>query len=139
MKKTISIFSILILCVILLFEVNKFTFFKGDINKELIIAIIAIAFFFIGIYLNKKSFQRRSNDNFGIIDYSKIKDLKISNREYDVLLALNEDLTNKQIADKLFISVNTTKKHLSKVFSKLEVSKRTEALKKAKKLNLIKS
>ncbi|MHA7056486.1 LuxR C-terminal-related transcriptional regulator [Aquimarina sp. M1] len=32
-----------------------------------------------------------------------MKELKISNKEYDVLIALSEDLTNKQIADKLFI------------------------------------
>ena len=138
MKKTIVLFSILILCIILLFQVSKFAFFKGEINKELLIAIIAIAFFFIGVFLNKKSFQKASLKTEDLVDFNKIKELNISNREYDVLLALNEDLTNKQIADKLFITESTTKKHMSKVFSKLKVSKRAEALKKAKKLNLIK-
>lgn len=138
MKKTIILFSIIILCIILLFQTSKFAFFKGEINKELLIAIVAIAFFFIGVYLNKKSFRINSISGEGVIDYNKIKELKISNREYDVLVALNEDLTNKEIADKLFISESTAKKHVSRVFSKLKVSRRTEALKKAKELRIIK-
>jgi len=138
MKKTIILFSILILCIILLFQAGKFAFFKGEINKELLIAIVAIAFFFIGVYLNKKSFRINSINSEGVIDYNKIKELKISNREYDVLIALSEDLTNKQIADKLFISESTAKKHMSRVFSKLGVSRRAEALKRAKEYNIIK-
>lgn len=138
MKKTIILFSILILCIILLFQTSKFAFFKGEINKELLVAIVAIAFFFIGVYLNKKSFQMNSTNNGGSIDYNKIKELNISNREYDVLIALNEGLTNKQIADKLFISESTAKKHMSKLFSKLRVSRRFEALKRAKQHNIIK-
>lgn len=137
MKRTILIFSILILCIILLFQASKFAFFKDDIDKEVLIAIIAIVFFFIGVVLNKKSFQKHTQDLKEGINYHKIKELKISNREYEVLLALAEDLTNKEIADKLFISENTTKKHVSKVFSKLEVSKRVEAVKKAQMLHII--
>ena len=137
MKKTIILFSIIILCIILLFQASKFALFKGEINKELLIAIVAIAFFFIGVYLNKKSFQTKFVSNEVVIDYDKIKELKISNREYDVLVALNEDLTNKEIADKLFISESTVKKHVSRVFSKLKVSKRTEALKRARELHII--
>lgn len=137
MKKTIILFSILILCIILLFQVSKFAIFKGDIEKEVLIAIIAIVFFFVGVVLNKKSFQKHSKEQNSGIDYKKIKALKISSREYDVLLALAEDLTNKEIADKLFISESTTKTHVSKVLSKLEVSKRVEAVKKAQMLHII--
>jgi len=137
MKKTIAIFSFLILCLVLLFQVSKFAFFKGNLDTEVLVAIIAIVFFFIGVILNKKSFQKHIQASEKSIDYKKIKELKISNREYDVLLALCDDLTNKEIADKLFISESTTKTHVSKVLSKLEVSKRTEAVKKAEALHII--
>ena len=137
MKKTIILFTVLILCIILLFQTSKFVFFKGEIEKELLIAIIAITFFFIGVVLNKKSLQISSHGSKKVIDYKKVKELKISDREYEVLVALSENLTNRQIADKLFISENTTKKHMSKILSKLEVSKRTEALQKARELNII--
>lgn len=137
MKKTIILFSVLILCIILLFQVGKFTYFKGEINKESMIAITAIVFFFIGVHINKKSFGTNYIPDESTIDHDKIKELRISNREYDVLTAMSEDLTNKQIADKLYISESTAKKHISRIFSKLGVSRRVEALKKAKKLNII--
>lgn len=137
MKKTILVFSVLTLCVTLLFQVSTFTFLKGSLNTEVLVAIIAIVFFFIGVVLNKKSFQMHSQEQENDIDYKKIKELKISNREYEVLSALSEDFTNKEIAEKLFISESTTKTHVSKILSKLGVSKRIEAVKKAQSLRII--
>jgi ATP/maltotriose-dependent transcriptional regulator MalT len=48
-----------------------------------------------------------------------------------------EGLANQEIADQLFVSLNTVKTHSSNLFSKLEVSRRTQAIQKAKELNLI--
>ena len=130
MKKTVLIFSVLIFCLILLFQVGKFAILKGSLDTEILIALIAIVFFFVGVVLNKKSFQLNHKYLENNIDYKKIKELKISNREYEVLLELSEGSTNKDIADKLFISESTTKTHVSNLMSKLQVSKRFEAVKK---------
>lgn len=138
MKKTIIIFSLLILCLTVLFQASSFTFFKDDLNKEVLVAIIAIVFFFIGVALNQKSFSKKDNmENPTGVNFKKIKELNISNREYDILVGLSENLTNKEIADKLFISESTTKTHVSKVLSKLQVSRRNKAVKKAKTLGII--
>jgi ATP/maltotriose-dependent transcriptional regulator MalT len=48
-----------------------------------------------------------------------------------------DGLSNQQIADALFISLNTVKTHTSNVFSKLDVQRRTQAIQKAKALELI--
>ncbi len=63
--------------------------------------------------------------------------LGISEREYDVLLLLAEGLSNKEIAESLFVSLNTVKTHLNNLYSKLEVSRRTQAVQKARELRLI--
>jgi LuxR family transcriptional regulator, maltose regulon positive regulatory protein len=61
----------------------------------------------------------------------------LSEREIDVLKLIAEDLTNQEIADKLFISLNTVKTHLKNVYLRLEVDNRTKAVDKAKELGLI--
>jgi LuxR family maltose regulon positive regulatory protein len=61
----------------------------------------------------------------------------LSDRELDTLKLIAEDLSNQEIADKLFISLNTVKTHLKNVFLKLNVDNRTKAVDKAKELSLI--
>lgn len=53
----------------------------------------------------------------------------LTNREYEILVETYNGLSNKEIADKLFLSVNTIKFHLKKVYNKLDVSNRIQALK----------
>lgn len=52
---------------------------------------------------------------------------RLTQREYGVLCELGKGLTNIQIAEKLFISENTVKKHISSLLSKLGLTHRTEA------------
>ena len=61
----------------------------------------------------------------------------LSDREVDALKLLAEDLSNQEIADKLFISLNTVKTHLKNIFLKLEVDNRSGAIAKAKEMGLI--
>jgi ATP/maltotriose-dependent transcriptional regulator MalT len=66
-----------------------------------------------------------------------LQKLGISKREHEVLQLMAQGLSNQEIADKLFVSLNTIKTHTSNLFLKLEASRRTEAVKKAKELRLI--
>ena len=56
--------------------------------------------------------------------------IKITQSEYKTLCFLFEGLTNQQIADKSFVSINTIKTHLQNLFSKLGVKNRTSAIQK---------
>ena len=53
---------------------------------------------------------------------------QISEREFDVLVAIYEGKTNMQMADSLFVSVNTIKTHISNIYIKLDVASRTAAI-----------
>ncbi|MCG8687363.1 MAG: LuxR C-terminal-related transcriptional regulator [Desulfobacterales bacterium] len=61
----------------------------------------------------------------------------LSDRELDVLSLISAGLSNKKSAESLFISVNTLKTHLQNIYGKLGVHNRTEAVFRAKELNLI--
>ena len=61
----------------------------------------------------------------------------LSERELEVLQLLSEGLTNQQIAKKLFIVTGTVKKHTSTIYGKLGVSNRTQAVARARELNLL--
>ncbi len=61
----------------------------------------------------------------------------LTNRELDVLDLLAQRWSNKEIAEKLFISTTTVKGHLQNIYGKLNISKRGEAVEKAKKIGIL--
>ena len=62
---------------------------------------------------------------------------KLTIREKDILLVLGEGLSNQQIAEKLYISENTVKKHISSILAKLGLEHRTQAALYANSSNYI--
>lgn len=67
----------------------------------------------------------------------EIARLGISKRELDVLRLMADGLSNGEIAERLFVSLNTVKTHSSNLFEKLDVKRRTQAVEKAKRLTII--
>lgn len=59
----------------------------------------------------------------------------LSEREFEVLLELTKNKTYEEMAESLFVSKNTIKTHISRIYSKLSVSSRDEAIKKALELS----
>ena len=73
---------------------------------------------------------------FELATASKL-DGPLSQRELEVLRLIVEGATNKEIADELVLTVNTVKRHISNIFGKLVVSNRTQAIARARELNLL--
>lgn len=136
MKKTILVFSALIVALLLLFKLSEYSYLSGDISIELVIGGIAVIFFFVGIYINQKTLHREKPIH-PHIDHKKIEKLGISKREYEVLELISKGLSNKEIADTLFVSESTIKTHVSNLLVKLDAKRRTQAIQKAKKLQII--
>ena len=81
------------------------------------------------VYLSK-------NENF-VLNKSLVAKLELSNRELEILGLMAEGNSNQEIANRIFVSLSTVKTHNQNLFEKLDVKRRTQAIEKAKKLNLI--
>lgn len=136
MKKTVFIYALLILALLLLFQFSKYTLISGDLQIEYIMAGIALIFLGIGLFINKK-YQKKQLIYDYEIDLNKIGELGITAREYEVLQHISSGLSNKEIADKLFLSESTIKTHVSNLLVKLDAKRRTQALQIAKDLQII--
>ncbi len=127
----------------------EYRFIIIDNSLEIYIGAIAIIFTSLGVWLALKLSSPKvktihvekevyvySSEGF-VLDEAILTRLNISRRELEVLQLMAEGLSNQEIAGRLFVSLNTIKTHSSNIFGKLEVDRRTQAVDKAKKLNLI--
>lgn len=68
---------------------------------------------------------------------AKLRELGITPREHEILHLIAEGLSNREIGEKVFISENTVKTHSSRLFDKLGVSRRVQAVQRARELGLV--
>jgi DNA-binding CsgD family transcriptional regulator len=87
------------------------------------------------VYIEKEPASEQTEN--GTIDEEQIKKLNISKRELEVLQLIAGGLSNQEIADRLFVSANTIKTHVARIFEKLEAKRRTQAIEIAKQLRII--
>jgi len=140
MKQVAIGFGLLITALLILFRAAHIYNLYNDINNDIWIAGFSILFLVIGIILSRKLFAKTvivTQQKPAVINEDQLIKAGISKREAEILLLIHEGLSNQQIADKLFLSENTIKKHLSNIFRKLQVERRTEAIKKALELSII--
>ena len=138
MKRTILIFSTLIIALLVLFKLSEYSISSGSLKIEIAIAGIALLFFVIGVFIQKKSLQKNKIiENTSQINFDKISELGISKREYEILVEISVGLSNKEIAERLFVSESTVKTHISNLFVKLNAKRRTQAIQIAKEMKII--
>ena len=141
MKQVVIGFGLLITALLILFRVANFYHINNASFDDFWIAAFSLLFLVIGILLSRKLFTKTivvNQQQPAVINYDQLVQSGISKREAEILLLIHGGLSNQQIADKLFVSENTIKKHISNIFQKLQVERRTEAIKKALELSIIK-
>ena len=117
----------------------EYRFLVRDLTLEFYVGLVAILFAALGIWIGLRLTRKEAvvvNPEFKFNEKEQSQ-RNISKRELEVLELMAQGLANQEIADKLFVSINTVKTHSSNLFSKLEVGRRTQAIKKAKGLGLI--
>lgn len=144
MKQTVIAFGILTFGVLVLVQLARISRFQSSLSFELWIVVFSAVFLGIGFFLNKKLSrpvvrveQAYIENKPFTADEKELEKLSLSKRELEILQLISEGLSNQQIAGKLFLSENTVKKHISNLFFKMDVERRTEAVKRAKELRIL--
>jgi two-component system, NarL family, response regulator LiaR len=141
LKRTIILYGLALAVLVLLLKYLQYKLVVRDLSIEFYVGIMALFFTALGIWAGLKLTRKKVitvtvGPEF-ILNQPELTRLGISKREHEVLELLAQGLTNQQIADKLFVSLNTIKTHTSNLFLKLEVSRRTQAIQRGKELRLI--
>lgn len=140
MKRTIILYGLSLAVLVFFLKFIEYRFLVRDLSLEFYIGAVAIFFTVLGVWaglrLTKKKTIIITHPAFQF-DQTRLDALGISKREYEVLELMAKGLSNQEIADKLFVSLNTVKTHSSNLFLKLQVSRRTQAVQRAKELQLI--
>jgi DNA-binding CsgD family transcriptional regulator len=139
LKQIVLQFGLLALALLLLLQLSKYSLFLRGFANEGAVTLFAILFlgfgYFVSRLISKPSIKYEAPPKE--IDESKIADLGISGREYEVLVLISSGLSNQEIAQKLFISESTVKTHVSNLLMKLDAKRRTQAVTNAKALNIL--
>lgn len=141
------LYGIALAVLLFLLQWFKLRFIIIDHYFEIYVGGIAITFTTLGIWLALKLAKPKvqtlivekeivPNGAFAFNETAAAH-LGLSGREVEVVGLMAEGLSNQEIASRLFVSLNTIKTHSSRLFEKMEVKRRTQAVDKAKKLGII--
>lgn len=136
--------------ILLLLKWLEYRFVLVDHAMEIYVGAIALIFTSLGIWLalklrkpkiqtvivEKEVYAKRPDQGL-VPDENLLEKTGVSKREWEVLSLLSEGLSNQEIADRLFVSLNTVKTHVSNLYLKLDVKRRTQAIETGKRMGLL--
>ncbi len=106
-------------------------------STEIYIALVAAGFVALGIWVGRRLTPQAPPGPGFVRNEAAIRSLGLSPRECEILALLASGQSNKEMARTLAISPNTVKTHVARVYEKLEVARRVQAIEKARWLKLI--
>ncbi|HVT37560.1 MAG TPA: response regulator transcription factor [Gemmatimonadaceae bacterium] len=157
MKKTILLYGLLGGVLIAGLKVIEYRFLIAEHSLEIYGGIVALVFSTLGIWLGLRLTRTKEtviirevavpvrveagagtqwSEPF-VVNSSSLERLGITPRELEILGAIADGLSTREIAEKLFVSENTVKTHSGRLFDKLNARRRTQAVQLAKQAGLI--
>ena len=147
MKRDILIYGLLGGMLITLLKLTEYHFIVLERSLEIYGGLIAAVFAIVGIWLGLKLTKNKetvvvrevpvSAGPLFVLNRSRLEELGITPRELEILELIAKGLSNREIAEKLFVSENTVKTHSSRLFDKLDAKRRTQAVQIGKEMGLI--
>ena len=148
-NKQIIIYGIALAVLLFLLKWLETRYILLDQQLDIYLGIVAVLFTALGIWLAlkirrpkvetiiiEKKVVLTSGPDF-ILNDDEVRRLNLSKRELEVLQLMADGLSNQEIAERLFVSLNTIKTHSAQIFEKMEVKRRTQAVDMAKRLSII--
>jgi NarL family two-component system response regulator LiaR len=127
---------------ITLLKLTEYRFLVVEHSVEIYGGLIAAIFAALGIWLGLTLTRKKVQPSLPFIgpftpDELRISEVGITPRELEILGLIAAGLSNREIADRLFVSENTVKTHSSRLFDKLGAHRRTQAVQLGKQAHLI--
>lgn len=147
MKKHILIYGLCGGVLIVVLKLVEYRFLVVEHSVEIYGGLIALLFAVLGIWLGLKLTKNKEiivvkevllpvQQSFTLNEV-RLREFGITRRELEILELIAGGLSNREIAEKLFVSENTVKTHSSRLFDKLSAKRRTQAVQLGKDLGLI--
>jgi len=146
-KKTVLAYGILAGALIALLKIVEYRFLVIEHSLEIYGGIVALIFAALGIWLGLKLTRTRETVVVREVvvpvvgpferNQTRLAQLGITPRELEILEAIAAGLSNREMAERLFVSENTVKTHTARLFDKLSARRRTQAVQRAKEAGLI--
>lgn len=139
MGRIVILYGISMAALVGLLRFIEFRFLVRDLSVEFYIALVAVLFTGLGVWAGRRLTRKKVilvHPEFELNE-PELQRLGISKREYEVLQLIAQGLSNQEIAKQLFVSLNTIKTHSSNLLLKLGASRRTQAIQRAKELQLL--
>lgn len=149
MRKEVLLFGLLAGVLIAALRLIEYRWLLVQHSVEIYGALVAVIFATVGIWLGLRLTQGRQTETVVVRevhvpaptpfvrDDAKVEELGLTPRELEVLQLIAEGLSNREIAERVFVSENTVKTHSSRVFEKLGARRRTQAVQLGKELRVI--
>ena len=147
MKRHVLIYGLLGGVLVAALKWVEYRFLVVEHSIEIYGALIAVTFAVLGIWLGLKltktppaivvkevSLPAAGPPN---VDAKKREELGLTRRELEILELIAQGMSNREIAEKLYVSENTVKTHSSRVFEKLGAKRRTQAVQLGKEFGLL--
>jgi DNA-binding CsgD family transcriptional regulator len=132
---------------IALLKVIEYQYLIRAYPGEVYGGLVALIFTAVGIYVGLRLTRpketvivrevRVPDGGPFVLNADNLRALGITPREHEILGLIAEGLSNREIGERLFVSENTVKTHSSRLFDKMDVSRRVQAVQKGKALGLI--
>lgn len=148
-KKHIILYASVLAILIFILKWLQWKFLIVDNSIDIYIGLIAIFFTCLGIWVASQLTSPKIKEviiekevivpfdkNFSINEI-ELEKLNLTKREYEILQQISKGKSNAEIADALYLSISTVKTHVSNLLKKMNVSSRSQAIAKSKKLSLI--
>jgi two-component system, NarL family, response regulator LiaR len=147
MKRHVLIYGLAAGLLIAALKWAEYRFLIVEHSIEIYGGLIAATFAVLGIWLGQKLSRKPDATVVNqtpipggpavIPDKKKVEDLGITPRELDILELIAKGMSNREIAETLYVSENTVKTHSSRVFGKLGAKRRTQAVQLGKEFGLL--
>lgn len=136
MARTILLYALALAVGAGLLQWLEYRYVTRTYPTEIYVALLAAGFVGLGIWVGRRLTPQAPAGEF-VRNDAAIRSLGLSPRECEILALLASGQSNKEMARTLAISPNTIKTHVARVYEKLEVARRVQAIEKARWLRLI--